>query len=185
MTISVQTTVDSASRSAPALARATVAEACGPGRFRLDDGRLARGSLSCLLQAQKADDVLVWESGEGECYILSILDRAAGSNARLSVPGADEVTLEAPRVGVQAESLIRLVSLQNVELYAAAGQLAAVASTINLSALDNLIQSAAQCLGQYETLLLEAKGLARLHSRQMLLSAQEDMRADAQRISMG
>ncbi|EGI77268.1 DUF3540 domain-containing protein [Hylemonella gracilis] len=184
MTISVEP-LSSVSQSTSDLVRATVAEVCGPDSYRLDDGRLARRSSSCLLQAQKQDQVLVWEGDEGACYILSILVRPTGSTARLSVPGADELTLDAPRVCLQAESLIRLISMQNLELCASAGQLSAVASTINLTALDHLIQSAAQCLGQYENLLLEAKGLARLHAQQMLLSAQQDLRADAQRISMG
>lgn len=172
-------------RAASPFRSATIAESCGPDSYRLDDGRLARRSLSCLLQACAEDRVLVWEDEGGTCYILSVLDRKVGQSATLNVPGADEVTLGAPRLSLQAESLLRLLSMQNLELYASAGQLAAVASTIHLSALDTLVQSAVQCLGQYEHLLLEAKGLARLHARQTLLSAQEDIRADAQRISMG
>lgn len=184
MTISVEP-LASVSQSTPGLARATVAEVGGPNSYRLDDGRQACRSASCLLQPQQHDQVLVWEGDDGACYIVSILERTAGSNARLSVPGAEELTLDAPRVSLQADSLIRLISLQNLELCASAGQLSAVASTINVTALDHLIQSAAQCLGQYENLLLEAKGLARLHAHQMLLSAQHDLRADAERISMG
>ncbi|MFO6419205.1 DUF3540 domain-containing protein [Hylemonella sp. W303a] len=184
MTISVEP-LASVSQSSLGLARATVAEVGGPDSYRLYDGRQACRSASCLLQPQKQDQVLVWEDDDGACYIVSILVRPAGSQARLSVPGADELTLDAPRLCLQAESLIRLISLQNLELCASAGQLSAFASTINMTALDHLIQSAAQCLGQYDNLLLEAKGLARLHAQQMLLSAQHDLRADAERISMG
>lgn len=184
MMISVETAVTEPHAFA-ALRDATVTESCGPGSYRLDDGRLARRSLSCLLQTQVGDRVLVWGGDGGTCYILSVLERTEGQSVRLSVPGAEDVTLEAPRLSLQAESLLNLFSLQNLELCASAGQLAAVASHIHLTALETLVQSANQCLGQYENLLLEAKGLARLHARQTLLSAQEDLRADAQRISMG
>jgi hypothetical protein len=152
---------------------------------RLEDGSTARRALSCLLAPEPGDRVLCWVAENGQSYIVQVLSRAAPGRACLDVPGMHELTLSAQRLTLHADSQLNLMSLCDLALQAGAGRLSILSRHLDLNALETLVQSARQFVGSCEHWLQEAKGLARLHGRQTLISAVEDVRTDAERISMG
>jgi hypothetical protein len=152
---------------------------------RLEDGTTARRALSCLLVPEPGDRVLCWVDEDGQRHIVQLLSRAERRSARLDVPGMDELALSAYRLTLHADSQLNLMSLCDLALEAGAGRLSMMSRHLDLNALETLVQNARQFVGTCEHWLQEAKGLARLHGRQTLISAIEDVRADAERISMG
>lgn len=70
----------------------------------LDDGAVARQSVSCLVRPCPGDRVLAWSDDTGTAWVLAVLqrpDEAAG--AVLSAPGG--MTLEAPRIALSANAV--------------------------------------------------------------------------------
>lgn len=155
------------------------------GHLQLEDGSSARLALSCLVQPEPGDQVLCWAGDTGHTFVLHVLTRQNAQQVNLAVPGATEVCLGASRLVLHAESRLQLLSLNDLDLQAGAGGLNLLARHIQITALETLLQSARELVGRCEHWLQQADGVARLHGRQTLLSADEDLRADAHRISMG
>lgn len=153
--------------------------------YRLDDGETAIRAFSCLLVPEPGDRVLCWIDETAERYIVQLLSRSEHRRARLDVSGADELTISASRLMLHADHRLDLSSLCDLALQAGAGRLSLLSRHIDLNALETMVQGARQFVGTCEHWLQEAKGLARLHGQQTLISAVEDVRADAERISMG
>lgn len=172
-------------KAAPRGGEATVARALDDGRYRLDDGTTAARAFSCVVVPEPGDRVLLHEGKDGLRYILHILRRPAPGTAALDVPGADRVTVSAPELRVQARSRLLLASTGEAELTAGAGRLSLAAERLDITVLGDLIQTARHVVGRCEHWFHEATGLLRLHGRQAIVTAKEDIRVDAERISMG
>jgi hypothetical protein len=82
---------------------------------------VARLAASALLQPQVGDLVLLaWP--DGHCWVLSVLERHAGSPARLSVPGASSLALSSPKLQLQADHSLD-IQTHRLELQAQHSQL--------------------------------------------------------------
>lgn len=169
----------------PAFVRARVAAEIGEGRYLLADGRCARQALSCLLVPQAGDQVLLAECGADERYVLHVLAREPAGEARLSVPGAASLAIHQGRVEICAVELAALRSLRDVELTAAAGTLCLNARNLFSTVTDSIVESARHYVGRVGHYFLEAKALLRLHGAQALITAEKEVKVDAERISMG
>lgn len=75
---------------------ATWAETSGT----LSDGRTVRLGASCLLQPTPGDRVLVWSGGDGERWILHVLDQSGSEPALVALKRP--LTIKAPRVSLSA-----------------------------------------------------------------------------------
>jgi hypothetical protein len=151
----------------------------------LSDGGCARVAASCLLQPQCGDRVVLTELASGEAFVHAILERDAAQPAELRVPGAERATLSARRLVLAASDSLEMHSLGDIELAAAAGVVSITAPHVTVTAVESIIQSAKQYLATIGTYALQVSSLLRLHGQQAILTAEKDMKIDAERISVG
>lgn len=151
--------------------------------YPLSDGGAARAAVSCLVRPQPGDRVLVSESGK-ERYILHILAREPGGRASLSVPGADELSLEQDRVSLIARERLALRSLADLDL-TALGTLNQSAANQFVHVAQALIETLNQHVSHAHTRTWESEALLAMHAGQVLFTAESDFRVDAERISLG
>lgn len=172
-------------RGVPAvLTHAAIAVALCGNRFLLDDGRLAQQALSCVIVPQPGDRVLVDHSA-GECYVLHLLHRADPALAELSVPGAHALRIVQDRVALHGRAEVALHSLEKIALSAAAGLLSLEAENIYSIASESLVQSMRHYAGSAEQYLLDVSALLRMHGGHTILHAEQDVKLDGERISVG
>lgn len=174
-----------AARATSSWQEAGVLMTLAEGRLLLDDGAGARSALSCLVVPEPGDRVLWVAGSDGERYVLHVLNRPQCGSVQLQAAGATTMTLVAPELRLRATKELSMASLADAELSAAGGRLTLSARDLTFHVLESLIHSARQMIGQCENWLLSASGLGRMRGRQILLTADEDLRADAERISLG
>lgn len=151
----------------------------------LSDGRCARIAVSCLLRPQGGDRVALTELNRGEVFVHAILERDRTQPADLQVPGAESITLAARRLVLAASDSLQVHSLRDIEVAAAAGVVSIAAPHITVTAVESLIQTAKQCLMTVGAYALQVRSLLRLHGQQAIMTAEKDMKIDAERISVG
>ena len=153
--------------------------------FLLNDGRAAQQALSCLIRPEVGDHVLAATCKDDKPYILHILYRSNLQHAQLSVPGAQQLCIAQDQVVLRAKDSISLNALADIDISAATGVLSLNAGSLFTTVSESLVQNARQFIGQAEHYLLEVKQLLRLHGQQALITAEKDIKVDAERISMG
>jgi hypothetical protein len=153
--------------------------------YLLNDGRSAQQALSCLIRPEVGDHVLATCGQMDTPYILHILQRSHLQKAQLSVPGAQQLCIAQNQVSVTATDSISINALVDVEMTAATGVLRLNAQNLFTSVTDSLVQNVGHFVGQAEHYFVEVKQLLRLHSKQALITAEQDVKVDAERISMG
>jgi hypothetical protein len=171
--------------AAPAWFEAVIREPVEGDRWRLDDGRSARQAVSCLVTPQAGDRVLLVGTADGECFVLHVLARADGGRATLAVPGAEAVSIRQAEVDIAATRRIALRAAGDVEVTSVQGALSLNARQLFASAAESLVQTARTYVGQVEQFLLDARQFLRLHGEQAMITARQDAKIDAERISLG
>jgi hypothetical protein len=169
----------------PVWAEAHIALELVDGQYLLEDGRLAQQAVSCLITPAAGDQVLVAACKDGENYIVHLLRRLRESAACLSVPGAEQITIRQPRINLSATEQIAVRSLRDVEITAAAGVLAFTARNLFTTVSESLVENVRHYVGNVGQYLLEVKQVLRLHGKQTSVTAEQDVKVDAERISMG
>ena len=169
----------------PNWAEAQVALELTDGSYLLDDGRMALQSLSCLLKPCAGDKVLIAACEQGAVYILHLLQRPRSSSACLSVPGIQQLTLTQPQIAVVASDSLGLAALGDIEITAANGVLRQNARNLFTTVSENLVENVQHYIGRAEQYLLDVKHLLRLHGKHASVTAEEDVKIDAERISLG
>ncbi|MDE1991698.1 MAG: DUF3540 domain-containing protein [Rhizobiaceae bacterium] len=162
----------------------------------------ARQAASCLLAPAIGDRVLVCMIG-GEAYILAVLERENQHGAEISVPGARQITisaaekleLNAPSMSLAARQLTLLA--RNM---AQAGQAltsnfksvveTVVDKTIGARTLTTKAEMRTAIISEVEmlnagTLVQNIDTVATQNSEIALVTAQRDVRLDAERVSVG
>ena len=171
--------------AAPAWFEAVIRESVGRDSWRLDDGRSARQAVSCLVTPEPGDRVLLVGTASGECFVLHVLARVEGGRATLAVPGAEAVSIRQAEVDIAATRGIALRAAGNVEVTSVQGTLSLNARQLFASAADSLVQTARTYVGQVEQFLVDARQFLRLHGEQAMITARQDAKIDAERISLG
>jgi hypothetical protein len=171
--------------AAPRWAEARVKVLLDAERYLLDSGQLARRAPSCLLQAQAGDRVATLTLADDSVFIVHILERSATASALLSVAECRSVALHQEEIVLSSQRRLALRSLGDTEITAATGTLALQGRNIFATAADSLVQQSGQWIARMGHALLEASDLLRLHGKQTLLTADKDVKIDAERISMG
>jgi hypothetical protein len=162
---------------------AHIAQCLAPGRFRLADGRLAAQALSCLITPEPEDLVLVLPTGAG-LFVTHVLQREA-AHAQLCAPGMNLLTIAQPGVEVHATNHLALRSGGDLDLESPQGSVRIAARNFVASVTDALVQNAQHLVTHAQHCVLQVAALLRIHGRQTLLTAQDDMKLDAERISLG
>ena len=171
--------------AAPAWFEAVIHEPAGRDSWRLDDGRSARQAVSCLVTPQPGDRVLLVGTASGECFVLHVLARVDGGCATLAVPGAEALSIRQAEVDIAATRSIALRAAGDVEVTSVQGALSLNARQLFANAAESLVQTARTYVGQVEQFLLDARQFLRLHGEQAMITARQDAKIDAERISLG
>lgn len=169
----------------PVWAEAQIAVVLEQNGYLLDDGRIARQALSCIVTPEVGDRILAAAGRDGTPYIVHILQRTNPETAQLNIPGASQMVLQQSQVTLCATEQIALRSLRDVEISAASGVLALNARNLFTTVNESLVQNVRNYIGKAEQYLLEVKQLLRLHGKQTLITAEKDVKVDGERISMG
>jgi Protein of unknown function (DUF3540) len=168
-----------------ALADTRVAVLFDDGSCLLGNGMRALRAVSCLVEPQVGDRVLASTSADGPCHVLHILSRSEGDSARLSVPGANALSLCQSRIALHAGESLHMGSAGEASLSAAGGTLSLNGRNLFVTVTDSIVEQANHYVGKIGQYLLDVRALLRLHGNDALLTAARDIKVDAERISMG
>lgn len=188
----------------PALLTATVAAVTEDSLFlRLHDGRAEPGwrTAGCLLEPSDGDLVLCTEI-DGAIAILTVLRRAGGGEAAVSVPGAASMALTQDVLAVRTGELE--VDAASVTVRSASSRLLGKAVTVIADGLETVantlrrvvqqdISSAVDSVRVVENtdtlkarhLTYEAGQTMALRSHVTVIDASGDVRVNGERISLG
>jgi hypothetical protein len=175
---------------APRLQEATIAVEIDAQRYLLDDGRVAATALTCLIEPRVGDTVLVVERADASRYVLHILSRSAEANAApadatLSVPGAARLTIAQASIDIVATERVALRSMKDADVVAATGTLSITANDLFRTVAQSVVDAFRHYVGHGEHFLLDVDQLLRQHGKQVMVTAERDVKVDADRISMG
>jgi hypothetical protein len=153
-------------------------------------------AAACLLQPETGDQVLLYpvaQSGQAgqryEWWVLSVLQRGQPTTpAKLSVPGAKAVTLQAPQLSLRTERLQLLATTAHVvarQLTRVARVFHAVGDIVTETCRTKSVVVTELNSTQAGTELLESKDALMLQGAQVMLDAQNTVRIDGKHILMG
>lgn len=154
------------------------------GRCQLDNGMAATISSGCLLQPEEGDHVLMYQSGE-QCFITQVLQKKSTELARLNVQGVKQLLVDQPEISLMAHDTARITAVKDIELSAISGNLHVQANNFFSSIRDTVVEQARHKISKAFTYALDVTGLTRIHSEQTVMTAEKDLKIDAERISMG
>lgn len=154
------------------------------GSCLLGNGTRAVRAVSCLVEPQAGDRVLA-SAGEGGAHVLHILARTDGDDARLSVHGATGLSLRQGRIALHAAESLELASGVDASVSAVSGTLSLAGRNLFSTFADTIVEQASHRIGKVGQFLLEARQLLRLHGEHALITAERDVKVDAERISVG
>lgn len=140
----------------------------------IDDVYSATCAVSLLIQPCVGDTVCFVEMAE-EYYITQLLSRK-NEIETLTISSDKKMHWQAPELKFTAFENLELISLDKMALMSK-NCVMSVANTMIQQA-ENLLQK----VGQYS---LSAKGLLRVHGKHQVITAEKDVRIDAERINMG
>jgi len=176
--------LEPAAPAAPQWRCAGIAQALdGPGAWRLDDGRPATQAVSCLVAPEPGDQVLVLQAGD-LAWITHVLARTANS-ARLHVPGIEQLAIEQASLRLEAADGLSLRCRGDVTLTSVQGSIAVTARHFLASIAETLVQQAQHAVTHAGHFVVQAAALLRVHGRQALLTADQDLKIDAERVTLG
>lgn len=155
------------------------------GSCLLGNGMRALRSVSCIVEPQVGDRVLASATTDGACHLLHILARPDGDNAILNVPGAVSVALHQSRIALHASETLHMASAGEASLSAAGGTLSLNGRNLFVTVTDSIVEQASHYVGKIGQYLLDVRALLRLHGHDALITAAQDIKVDAERISMG
>ena len=177
---------------------AHVMEILADGRCRLDSGLLAERAYSCLLEPAAGDRVLCYQGSakvdskagmqddsNGDLFILAILSRAQQECASLKVPGCRELAIRQPKLGLQATEEISLTSMRDINLTAVSGTIQNRAKQLVQSALGAIVETARERISSADFTQFKSRYLTRIHGQQTMLTADSDIKIDAERVNLG
>jgi len=98
----------------------------------------ARRATSCLLEPLLGDVVLVAAAENGDCYVLAILERAAGVAGEISYEGDLSVRGRGGRLGLVADEGVDVCSAGDVKVVSGAVHVSAAEGSVVLDQLTYL-----------------------------------------------
>lgn len=151
----------------------------------LTSGRQAMRAVSCLVEPLAGDVVLVAQS-EATCHVLHVLERGSTHTAiAVSAPGNKEMSLRGNKLSMYALETIDLMSARDLNVTAATGNLSLNARNLFATVSESFVQQSRHFIGKAGQYLLDVRHLLKLHGQDALITAERDIKADAERISMG
>jgi hypothetical protein len=96
----------------------------------------ARRAVSCLVEPEVDDEVVVSVLGDGRAYVLAVLERDAGARARVVFDGDVDLEIKQGRFDVKAARGVSMTSGKDMDLTAGELNIRALASKIVLQKLS-------------------------------------------------
>lgn len=153
----------------------------------LPNSLTAKRAFSCVVAPELGDLVMVEWGGE-HYYVLAILERLTNSNSQpqacISFPEQQEVVLEASKLTLRGNRGVNVQSQNDIELITPAN-VTLTASNLFTRVSQSLIQLASHHMTKANTIALTASKLLRSHGHHHLISADQDVKVDGERINMG
>lgn len=179
----------------PQMRNATIIDQTAQERWLLDNGLKVCRAHSCLVEPAIGDTVIVYEYRQSEILtgcVLAILERAQSLEqelpqqiSQLSVPNNKALQINANELMLVGTHQLDLVSNGDASLQAPAGRIIVSAKHLLHSIQDTLVQVCRQMFGRNEQYHMNSEQLNKTHARHQLMTADKDIRVDAQRINMG
>jgi len=149
----------------------------------LNDGRMVRVAASCLVQPQTGDTVLVVATDKGN-FITQILLRA--DDAPLTLGSLEQpMTLQGDQLQLVARERLNLGSARDCDITAAGGTLSMNAAQMTTTVVGSWIQSARTSVCRFGDWAVNVRQLLKMHGKRQQLSADKELKVDADIIHMG
>lgn len=182
-------TVNVTQSCVPVLSEAKIVMVFDDGSYLLDNGRRATRAVSCLIESRIGDQVLVSQMADQHNYVVHILSRSVIAQKRcdaaISVPGADVFSVRQKQISFHAIETLELSCARDVSLTAASGVLALNATNLFMTVTESVVQQSRNFIGKTVQYMLDVRQLLRMHAKDTLVTAERDVKIDAERISMG
>ncbi|MCG8632988.1 MAG: DUF3540 domain-containing protein, partial [Desulfobacterales bacterium] len=151
--------------------------------FMIDSVTEATQAFSCVVRPEKGD-VAAYVRTPLKSYILGVLERD-GDHADIQVNGAAELNIKARKMSLSASEEVEVRSLKSIRLTAYLGTLSLTGTNLVATVKESIIQSAKSHINTVINYTMNAKQLLRFHGRHQILTADEEIRMDGERINMG
>ncbi|GLX80362.1 hypothetical protein tinsulaeT_37020 [Thalassotalea insulae] len=142
--------------------------------WMIDNQFPAKKALSLLVNPELSDQVSFIELDE-EFVITQLLTRA-NSQLQITMQSDKSVQWILPELSVKALDSLELVASNNVTL---------MANNLVQNGLNSLMQYSENLLQQANQFSATAKGVLRLNGKQQIITADDDVRIDGERINIG
>lgn len=152
--------------------------------FTLNGHVKARQALSCLLVPQTGDIVLYWLDGD-QAWILNVLSAAQHQGRDVSLPQQQDIRINTQNLVVNASEKITFNAMHEFNINVALGKLNQCARSMYQMVQESFVQITKHYINKSEYLDLQAEKLLKSHATQQLITAEKDIKMDADRINMG
>ena len=171
---------------------AMVCNQAGDENWMLDNGQIVQRAFSCLVSPVPGDQVLYFECDNSELsrgIIISIVTRSyteqRSERCQVGLPFNQALDIGAEQLSLTARKQLDLSSQGDANVHVPTGRLTLSARHLLHSIQDTLIQVCRQMLGRNEQCHMTSEQLNQVHARHHLMTADKDIRVDAERINMG
>ncbi len=162
----------------------TITSEKGEGCFIIDDVIEAETAFSCLVKPERGDRI-VYLKTDNAVYISEILSRAQESSAKIQIEGVDELIIKSKKLNLIAGEQLTLKSLKTIDITAFLGVVSLTGKNLVTTVKESIIQNAASHITSVKNYTLNAKNLLRTHGKHHIMTADEEIRMDGERINMG
>lgn len=156
-------------------------------QFELSDTVKAVCAISCVIVPQEGDRVLSYTTdGSEKTYILAILQRQSTiQTAQLTVPGHNGLKIAQSSIQCHASQKIEMGCLENIKLTSVRGNIEMRAQSLVQTMVCSIIESAKERISNADFIQFCASFLTRIHSNQTIVTADSDIKIDAERVNLG
>lgn len=142
-------------------------------------------ALSCLITPCVGDLVLYWKDNQDHGWIISVLSAENPQERELSLPQNAAIKVNTKQLTVNASDSIKLNAIKEISLNATLGKLSECARSFYQLVQGTLVQHTKHLINRSEYLDFHAEKLLKSHAAQQLITAEKDIKMDADRINMG
>ena len=155
----------------------------GQDCWLIDETLQAQRAMSCLVEPERGDRVLYVLTGD-VAFVLAVLSGTRVEQTTLSTPGRTALSVRSKHLQLLGEQSLQLLSRGEMALRAL-GALEFTARHCFITVAESLIQLAREHMILARQVSLQADELLRSHGHHQIITAREDVKIDAERISMG
>ena len=151
----------------------------------LSNGCSANRSFSCLIEPQVGDQIIA-ASSVNDIYIIAIIARAEADLVNtLSLPQQQSCQWQAEQLTLVGREKISILSAKEIVINVSLGQLVMSAQDILQTVQNNFVLWCKQFFQKADQVDIQTSQLTKSHSHNQIITADNDIRIDAERINLG